>query len=32
MNQTYNNLEVIFVDDGSPDNCGIICDEYTDKD
>lgn len=30
--QTYTNLEIILVDDGSPDNCPAICDYYANKD
>ncbi len=32
INQSYTNLEIILIDDGSPDNCGKICDEYAEKD
>ncbi|MCI2255201.1 glycosyltransferase family 2 protein [Domibacillus sp. PGB-M46] len=32
LNQTYTNLEVILVDDGSPDECGRIADDYKKRD
>ncbi len=32
INQTLKEIEIILVDDGSPDNCGEICDEYAKKD
>jgi glycosyltransferase involved in cell wall biosynthesis len=28
INQTYKNLEIILIDDGSPDRCGDMCEEY----
>ncbi len=32
LNQTHQNIEVILIDDGSPDRCGEICDAYAAKD
>ncbi len=32
LEQSFTDFELILVDDGSPDNCGAICDEYAKKD
>lgn len=32
INQTYSNLEIILVNDGSPDNCGKVADNYQERD
>ena len=32
LSQSFTDFELILVDDGSPDNCGAICDEYAKKD
>lgn len=32
VSQTYSNLEIILVDDGSPDNCPEMCDSWAAKD
>ncbi len=32
LNQSYTDFQLVLVDDGSPDNCGKICDTYTEKD
>lgn len=32
VSQTYNNLEIILIDDGSPDRCPAICDLWKEKD
>lgn len=32
VNQTYRNLEIILVDDGSPDNCPQMCDAWAERD
>lgn len=32
VNQTYKSLEILLIDDGSPDNCPKMCDEWAEKD
>lgn len=32
MRQTLENIEILLVDDGSPDNCGTLCDTYAERD
>ena len=32
LNQTLREIEIILVDDGSPDNCPRMCDDYAKKD
>lgn len=32
VNQTYRDMEIILVEDASPDGCGAICDSYGEKD
>lgn len=32
LTQTFSDFDLILVDDGSPDNCGMICEEYAAKD
>ncbi len=32
LKQSYKDFELLLVDDGSPDNCGKMCDEYSEKD
>ncbi|MBO7397990.1 MAG: glycosyltransferase family 2 protein, partial [Clostridia bacterium] len=32
LNQTYKDLEILLIDDGSPDRCGELCDDFAERD
>lgn len=32
LNQTFSDFELLLIDDGSPDGCGVICDQYANAD
>ena len=32
LSQTFTEFELLLIDDGSPDHCGEICDEYAERD
>lgn len=32
VNQTYRNLEILLIDDGSPDHCPVLCEEWSKRD
>ena len=32
LSQTYKNFEILLIDDGSPDNCPVLCDEWAKRD
>lgn len=32
INQTFKEIEIILIDDGSPDDCGLICDQFAEND
>lgn len=32
LKQTFTDVEIILIDDGSPDDCGKICDDYARRD